>query len=85
MLMCYMSNTLFPTRTRQNAFSPGGIRIGTPALTSRGMKEADVVHVAAFLDRCIQLTISIQVGAITHVASVTHCLPCICCRTPSHS
>jgi glycine hydroxymethyltransferase len=33
---------------------PGGIRIGTPAVTTRGMKEADVKKVADFIDRALQ-------------------------------
>ncbi len=31
--------------------TPGGIRIGTPALTTRGFKEADFVRVANLIDR----------------------------------
>ena len=30
---------------------PGGVRIGTPALTTRGFKEAEFSKVADFLDR----------------------------------
>jgi glycine hydroxymethyltransferase len=30
-----------------------GIRLGTPALTTRGMKEADMATVAAFIDRVL--------------------------------
>lgn len=36
-------------------FSPSGIRLGTPALTSRGMKESEMKQIAAWID-----------GAITH-------------------
>lgn len=32
-----------------SAFTPGGVRIGTPAMTSRGLVEADVVRIADFL------------------------------------
>jgi glycine hydroxymethyltransferase len=32
---------------------PSGIRIGTPAVTTRGMKEADVVHVADFIHEAL--------------------------------
>jgi glycine hydroxymethyltransferase len=35
----------------KSAIIPGGIRIGTPALTTRGFKEADFVQVADFIDR----------------------------------
>lgn len=34
---------------------PSGIRIGTPAVTTRGMKEADVVRVAEFIARCLSI------------------------------
>jgi glycine hydroxymethyltransferase len=33
-----------------NMLSPSGVRVGTPALTSRGFKETDFEKVAAFLD-----------------------------------
>ena len=35
------------------AYSPSGIRLGTPALTSRGLKEADMVKVAEWIDQAI--------------------------------
>jgi glycine/serine hydroxymethyltransferase len=37
------------------------VRIGTPALTTRGFKEADFVQVAHFLDRALQIALRIQV------------------------
>ena len=39
----------------KSAIIPGGVRIGTPALTTRGFKEDDFVKVADFLDRCVGL------------------------------
>ena len=39
----------------KSAIIPGGVRIGTPALTTRGFKEDDFVKVADFLDRCVRL------------------------------
>jgi len=44
----------------KSALSPGGVRVGTPAMTTRGMKETDFVQVAAFLDRCSKLAVAIQ-------------------------
>lgn len=35
-------------------FSPSGIRMGTPALTTRGLKEAEMVQVAEWIDQAIQ-------------------------------
>lgn len=43
-----------------SALVPGGVRIGTPALTSRGFKESDFVQVADFLDRAVKLALAIQ-------------------------
>lgn len=37
----------------KSAVVPGGIRIGTPALTTRGFKEADFVQVADFIHRSV--------------------------------
>jgi len=34
-------------------FSPSGIRMGTPALTTRGMKESDMEQVAEWIDQAI--------------------------------
>jgi len=34
-------------------FYPSGIRLGTPAITTRGMREKDMKKVAAFMDRAV--------------------------------
>jgi glycine hydroxymethyltransferase len=34
-------------------FSPSGIRLGTPALTTRGMKEAEMVQIAEWIDKAL--------------------------------
>jgi len=31
-----------------------GLRLGTPAVTTRGLKEQDLVTVAAFIDRAVE-------------------------------
>ncbi|KPM05555.1 serine hydroxymethyltransferase, cytosolic-like protein [Sarcoptes scabiei] len=47
----------------KSALNPGGIRLGTPALTTRGMKEDDIAKVADFLDQGIKLTLKITKNA----------------------
>ena len=34
-------------------FDPSGVRMGTPALTTRGMKEAEMMKIADFIDRAV--------------------------------
>ncbi|KAL0461920.1 UNVERIFIED_CONTAM: Serine hydroxymethyltransferase, mitochondrial [Sesamum latifolium] len=43
-----------------SAMVPGGIRMGTPALTSRGFVEEDFVKVAEFFDAAVQLAVKIK-------------------------
>lgn len=43
-----------------SALTPGGVRIGTCALTTRGLTEREFTHVSNLLDRLIQLGIKIQ-------------------------
>ncbi|GAM23182.1 hypothetical protein SAMD00019534_063570 [Acytostelium subglobosum LB1] len=43
-----------------NAIAPGGVRLGAPALTSRGLKEQDFIQIVDFLDRVVQISIAIQ-------------------------
>ncbi|KAI9283129.1 serine hydroxymethyltransferase [Sporodiniella umbellata] len=41
----------------KSALIPGGLRVGTPAMTSRGLKEDDFVKVADFIDRAVKITL----------------------------
>uniref|UniRef100_A0A8C0DST1 Serine hydroxymethyltransferase n=1 Tax=Balaenoptera musculus TaxID=9771 RepID=A0A8C0DST1_BALMU len=44
----------------KSALRPSGLRLGTPALTSRGLLEDDFQKVAHFIHRGIELTLQIQ-------------------------
>lgn len=49
-----------------SALNPSGIRLGTPALTTRGMTEEHMDNVAAFIDEGVQLAIDIRKqGSVT--------------------
>jgi glycine hydroxymethyltransferase len=43
-----------------SALSPGGVRIGAPAMTTRGCTKEDFKQIAVFLDRCVQIALQIQ-------------------------
>lgn len=43
-----------------SALTPGGIRMGTPALTSRGFMEDDFAKVAHFFDRAVKIAKKLQ-------------------------
>merc|ERR1712196_75762 len=44
----------------KSALSPGGVRIGTPAMTTRGCGAAEFKKIAEFLDRCCQIALKVQ-------------------------
>lgn len=44
----------------KSALSPGGVRIGAPALTTRGLNEADFRQVADFLHSAVEIALAIQ-------------------------
>eukprot|EP00474_Spongospora_subterranea_P010110 CRZ10568.1 hypothetical protein [Spongospora subterranea] len=43
-----------------SAMSPGGVRIGTPALTSRGLVESDFETIGEFLNQAVKMCLKIQ-------------------------
>ena len=47
----------------KSALTPGGIRLGSPALTSRGFTERDFEHVAALLLRALAIALEVQAGS----------------------
>jgi len=44
----------------KSAVTPGGVRIGTPAITTRGYNEEDSREVGRFLDEAIHLALKLQ-------------------------
>ena len=44
----------------ESAATPGGVRIGTPAMTTRGLGEDDFGAVADFLHEAAQLALTVQ-------------------------
>lgn len=44
----------------KSAMTPGGVRIGAPAMTTRGLKEAEFVQVGEFLHRGVQIALKVQ-------------------------
>jgi len=43
-----------------SALSPGGVRVGAPAMTTRGCTTADFQKIADFLDRCCKIALKVQ-------------------------
>lgn len=47
-----VSKSLIPNDPRP-AFRPSGVRIGTPAMTTRGVKNDDMIQIIDFIDQAI--------------------------------
>lgn len=47
----------------KSALVPGGMRLGTPALTTRGFEESDMQTVAQFIDRGVKIAKEVQTKA----------------------
>merc|ERR1719214_326570 len=43
-----------------SALSPGGVRIGAPAMTTRGVSADGFKQIAGFLDRCCKIALKVQ-------------------------
>lgn len=48
------------TPADKSALTPMGLRIGAPAMTSRGMGEEDFVRIVGYMDKCIKMAKDIQ-------------------------
>jgi len=44
----------------KSALTPGGVRIGTPAMTTRGCTTKDFEQIGTFLDKCCQIALQVQ-------------------------
>jgi len=44
----------------KSALNPSGVRLGTPALTTRGLKESDIEKVVTFIDSALKIASEIQ-------------------------
>jgi len=58
-----------------SAANPGGIRLGTPASTTWGYKEADMKSVADFLDRIVKASLRIQDATGKKLSDFQEALP----------
>merc|ERR1719186_2576381 len=47
----------------KSALNPSGVRLGTPALTTRGFKEAEMDRVVALIDSALKLAVEIQASS----------------------
>ena len=60
---CHISLNKNAVRGDQSALTPGGVRVGTPALTTRGLGEADFEVVADHLHAAAQLALKLQASS----------------------
>lgn len=58
--MCHITLNKIAIFDDNGTITPGGVRIGTPAMTSRGCLEADFETMADFLLRVVQITSTVQ-------------------------
>ena len=58
--LCCMATNKNTIPGDTSALTPGGIRMGAPALTSRGFMEKDFTKVAQFFDRAVTIAVDLQ-------------------------
>ncbi len=50
-------------------FDPSGIRLGTPAITTRGLREEHMPQIAAWIDEAVSAAVKDDEGTIERVAA----------------
>lgn len=58
--MCHITLNKNAVVGDTSALTPGGVRIGSPAMTSRGLEEGDFEKVAEFLHRVLEICKGVQ-------------------------
>lgn len=58
--LCHISINKNTVPGDKSALSPGGVRIGTPAMTTRGFKEQDILELVDILDKVVKLALAAQ-------------------------
>ncbi|XP_059150336.1 serine hydroxymethyltransferase, mitochondrial-like [Physella acuta] len=58
--LCYITVNKNTCAGDKSAMTPGGLRLGAPALTSRGLKEKDFEKVIDLLDKGVQISVQAQ-------------------------
>lgn len=48
----------------RSPFYPSGLRIGSPAITSRGMKEKEMIQIASWINEIMEITRKVHLGEI---------------------
>ncbi|EJK72329.1 hypothetical protein THAOC_06150, partial [Thalassiosira oceanica] len=62
------------SRGTRSAVTPGGVRIGAPALTTRKFLEADFEQIAVFLHEALQIALKIQEKSGPKLVDFVKCL-----------
>jgi len=61
--VCELSNIALNKNTvpgDKSAMNPGGIRVGSPAMTTRGCLVDDFQQIAAFIDDAVRIALDVQ-------------------------